>query len=377
MAPEIVEAGVGLGFEKIAAETAARSGNARGATSALRGGSAAGGAGGAATDAWANRRDFARNYLRKLINLEVTLPLPSDKQADALLTRPTGERRPSYAKRLEKWVRANRFLLLLPVLAATVAIAMRLATMVPATPESQPAANVSRASGVPEANGGPVPAMPAVASVRPEKPLLDGQQTTSTDDPVPDDRRWWGWIFWVPLLPLSAVVWWVVTRRPDAVVQDSVQFLDALHIWHRPIANRRRTPRELNRFLNFVRFSAMRFRSAVETRTPFERALDSVEKGVHFVLKRVSHSRGAEAADPSLTASSAASDGVNEAMLVAMAAITPYLADLARRVDYEDLARADAEIAYSLENHRHVFERLPTEAEWDRYRELLAGTELF
>jgi hypothetical protein len=121
----------------------------------------------------------------------------------------------------------------------------------------------------------------------------------------------------------------------------------------------------------------MRFRSAVETRTPFERALDSVEKGVHFVLRRVFPSRGAEAADPSLATSPAATDGVNEAMLVAMAAITPYLADLARRVNYEDLARADAEIAYSLKNHRDVFGRLPTDAEWDRYRELLTGTELF
>lgn len=61
------------------------------------------------------------------------------------------------------------------------------------------------------------------------------------------------------ILILSGCGLWLVIRRKDEIIEDSDEFIKALDIWHPLIAFRRKTPRELKRFQNQVRYLAMRF----------------------------------------------------------------------------------------------------------------------
>jgi len=62
-------------------------------------------------------------------------------------------------------------------------------------------------------------------------------------------------------------------RRPDPVVRDSAEFTKALAIWRSVVFARRRTPRSFKRFLNRVRYMAMRQRRLARSRTGWESLL--------------------------------------------------------------------------------------------------------
>lgn len=63
---------------------------------------------------------------------------------------------------------------------------------------------------------------------------------------------------------LAGTLFWVSFTVPDAIVRDSPRFRQALTVWHDVIAARCLTPRAVKRFMNRVRFFAMRQRSQVE-----------------------------------------------------------------------------------------------------------------
>ena len=65
----------------------------------------------------------------------------------------------------------------------------------------------------------------------------------------------------------------VLTRRPDLVVKDSPNFVDALKIWHPLIFSRQSTPRSIKRFMNRIRYLAMRQRSVTEGESSWWRRL--------------------------------------------------------------------------------------------------------
>jgi len=60
---------------------------------------------------------------------------------------------------------------------------------------------------------------------------------------------------------MLAAFYWALTRKPDLVVKDSVVFSKALEIWYPLVVARQRTPRSVKRFMNRLRYLAMRQRT--------------------------------------------------------------------------------------------------------------------
>ena len=82
------------------------------------------------------------------------------------------------------------------------------------------------------------------------------------------------YIFYLPaLLFLVPVGLWTFTRRPDAIIKDSKDFKDAINIWHEVIFAKRQTPRSMKRFINRVRYFAMRQRPQDEESTLWEKII--------------------------------------------------------------------------------------------------------
>ena len=78
------------------------------------------------------------------------------------------------------------------------------------------------------------------------------------------------------LLVVLTVAWvgvWVLTRRPGLVVKDSPKFVDVLTIWHPLVFARSSTPRSVKRFMNRVRYLAMRQRRQTESPPAWRRLL--------------------------------------------------------------------------------------------------------
>ena len=55
-----------------------------------------------------------------------------------------------------------------------------------------------------------------------------------------------------------------ILRKPDRIVNDSSRFRDALRIWHPWVTLHRQTPRAIKRYLNRVRYIAMRYREETD-----------------------------------------------------------------------------------------------------------------
>ena len=105
----------------------------------------------------------------------------------------------------------------------------------------------------------------------PSTPIIGGSQVTHGTDTagidgsailVPGTSEVYH-LKWVPVLSaflLLASAFWVLTRRPTEIIQDSRHFTEALEIWQPIIGQQYRTPREIKRFLNRIRYIAMRWR---------------------------------------------------------------------------------------------------------------------
>jgi hypothetical protein len=81
--------------------------------------------------------------------------------------------------------------------------------------------------------------------------------------PIPGHPSYWP-VAAVGLLMLMAAGWYF-TRPRDLVIKDSPDFEKALKIWHPLIYSRAATPRSIKRFMNRVRYLAMRQRSHIES----------------------------------------------------------------------------------------------------------------
>jgi photosystem II stability/assembly factor-like uncharacterized protein len=234
LARDQVLSSVGLSFKEVAAELAGGSQDAN--------------------EARKKRGEYAREYLDKLINLEIPIAPPDEKQSRDLLLADVA---PSPAPPLR---RIGRFAAPVALLAATVAAGVWLgrelpgpaATAVPARPGAAPTGTVGGAPPTETTPGaGPTTGLewppPATAE---EEPRLD--------PPLP--RRTLALAYW-PIWPLGALLLalaaWALSRRTDLVVEDSPEFQRALGIWHPIVAARCGTPRALKRFVNRLRYLAM------------------------------------------------------------------------------------------------------------------------
>jgi hypothetical protein len=282
IARDVVEASVGLGFKEIAEELApADDANVRGAANA---GSEAGGDRELA--AKRRRRDFAAKYLEKLINFTVMLrPYSGESLAKVAASNARVSGRPPLLRRAVPYVVAASAVLATVALWNVVRLptAPPLANTLPAErfqlpgklKEDQLKSLVMErdASGkflgekrTYDADQKPPtpPAPPAESKLPAAAPKAEagaivspgsGFQAGQTYSPQP-------WLWWmVPLLLAGAglAARGILISR-QRIIRDSVGFREALRLWRVIYENELRTPREIKRFVNELRYKAIRFR---------------------------------------------------------------------------------------------------------------------
>jgi len=214
--------------------------------------------------------DFSTKYLDKLINIEVPVPEPTDDASTQILVplhiaAPEGQSN----WRLLRQLAADSLHFWPMALAVVIAVAGFLSgrrAQEPAMPLNPASALETTAPAVPppaipKADSPPTPAPP------PQTPL----KTNQPGDVLQGDvARLHFWIYWPAVLfmiPLIGVGVWLITRPRDLVVHDSPLFLEAINIWRPVIAQKLRTPRALKRFMNRLRYLAMRQRPQEEEMT--------------------------------------------------------------------------------------------------------------
>jgi hypothetical protein len=246
------------------------------------------------------RIEFARQYLDKLINIEV--PIPAAKQGQSLKLLLAGAYQPSVPEPKSRWqelkssfagvlARHWRVLPALIALAVLLTLGYFLAMSLiaqspssPATTELSPTPDVSPSpSQTPTPTPGAFPARsfgtPSPTPTALPRPSPSPTAETNVERPyiIAGGRG----LFSRNLLPAIAllVMLWVgvtvLTRRPDLVVKDSPNFMDALKIWHPLIYSRQSTPRSIKRFMNRIRYLAMRQRRPTEGESSWWRRLVS------------------------------------------------------------------------------------------------------
>ncbi len=215
-----VEAAVGLGFERMAFEMQLdgpqRNGEPDGEF------------------ARRCRRKFAQFYLKKLINLEVKVPdlqrglisnlLSTPPESEAVSPGNASNQMPNQSSTANATTAAAWIALigLNLLLAATSAHAEL-------PPSKFPPEQYAKT---------PIPAAPQPI---PEAPMI-----------AEKSYQWW-WLI-VPVGPALCLLWLASRRPPLHEAEDPPSFCDALNIWAPLIWRRHRTPRELKRYVNRVRF---------------------------------------------------------------------------------------------------------------------------
>jgi hypothetical protein len=238
LAEEPVEAAVGLAYKSMAAE--------------LQPGTSSKSAGRKL------RREFAKKYLGKLVQLRVPVPAFDDAAALELAaqserTNPA-ETTSSHLRRAAAAVAALLpwgFLVLVGILAFAIGRGLETQPAEPATSGGDGAVVIAEAARD--------PATPA-ATASPGPPRPSDPQTTnaSSDGPVVETPEisptvldltlvLWGVVF------LGATGAYVLTARPQSVRRDPPAFVEALRDWNAAIHAEYGTPREHKRFLNRLR----------------------------------------------------------------------------------------------------------------------------
>ena len=266
-----VEACVGLGFKEIAEEVEAFEGKSPETS---------------AGDQRARERriEYARQYLRKLINIEIPVPKVSGQQAQQLLTggqAAAGEE----ATHPLSWKIANRaWAALKPALPIA---ALALVTAGPfylvqwwdEQSKRPPAAPIVVAPGTGGGDSGSAtPGLAARGQTAPGS-LSTKQEQTSDVVFIPGQEPTGKPLALILLLALPVFLvaaWWAFGQRPELIVKDSPDFQKALEIWRTVIHSKATTPRDLKRFLNRLRYLAMRQRPQEPTATYGEKVLEKL-----------------------------------------------------------------------------------------------------
>jgi hypothetical protein len=261
MALERVERCVGLGFKDVAEELVDEQGGSEQQSSSTIGRK--------------KRSEFARQYLEKLINIEVPVPTPTLAQSTRLLTAsdsPQSSPGPGSwhyrlalvcAKTLQFWRWAAFALIfgsvfwlgMISNLPSEQGMGSRTQPVI-----TTPTTGVAQS---PQTEGQIVP------------PPSEKEQNRSPFDVVFTPGQRGSPPVWLPLIPLSALlvagIWMALKNLPEVVVKDSPEFAEALKIWLPVITTRQHTPRSIKRFLNRVRYLAMRQRPQEQGETRWDR----------------------------------------------------------------------------------------------------------
>ncbi len=267
IAPKQVEHCVGLGFKEIAAETIEIPDGGDGSEVRPR----------------KKRRDYARNYLEKLINMEIAIPKLTDAGA-ARLAEAVSAERDELRRVLIHF--ATRLAACVVVLAIPVAGYFGYG-MFQAAPDStvfeSTAPERFSSTGTTEPIG-PTPD-PIVTPDPSSGPGAATAEALSGFVPGAKDAVPW----WFSLLPAGSLLFATVVaitlllmRRQEDRIQDSPAFTRALKIWHPLIRAKTNSPRQMKRFMNRVRYFAMASSVSTPCRNHPELRLSGPPNEQHF-----------------------------------------------------------------------------------------------
>jgi hypothetical protein len=241
-------------------------------------------------DHQASRRDYAIQYLDKLINIEVPVPVLNKDDAERVLdAAPAPAAFPAIGRRWRSGLR-EAFSLAGPVLrfwplavAALVLMAgyaggQRLwhesagAAVAPPAVAAGGKGEVARSKDQGTASGGGSVAGPDA----PRPPAAPAGRVQTGKFQAPGGGSFPVSVFLMALLLIwvGFLVVQIARMRPEVVVRDSVLFKEALRAWGPLIFKSASTPRALKRFQNRVRFLSMRQRPSRDERSWPRRALD-------------------------------------------------------------------------------------------------------
>ena len=214
---------------------------------------------------------FATNYLEKLVHLVVPVPRATGEAVEKLLGLiPVAP--PSRDERQKRRLRHLAAEMAIPLLLLFGGIALATSLIWPRAPSAIAAVEAWRKGALPhETPGGTAQgSSDRATSSQPSEqaPTAEALPVTALPAPVPPS-----WIEGVPaagfilvllVILMLPVAWLTRHLAQEAIIDDSPSFREALGIWDDLIAIRRQTPRAIKRFMNRLRFLAMRVRDVAQ-----------------------------------------------------------------------------------------------------------------
>lgn len=364
MATERVQASIGLAFKDIAAELVQMEHDSEpGAAPGNETGNAA----------LAKRRTYARDYLQKLVNIEIRVPTDQSALAHTLLLLPPGRR-----QRMQSMVDMARHwpvALTVAALCTGVWLAGRMLedASVPRTAISEPSA----AAVTPQ----PTPVGPArvaqqtipIATEQTTLPVVQEAQQSLVERMIV--------LLGIAIVPgfAAAAVALVRLLKPDAPeTHDSPRFRQALQIWASVVAAKHGTPRSIKRFGNRIRYFAMLQQGDILTVSWRQRGA--------FLFRRLWRQE-------ELSVPASVSQTLDEAHLIAMGAIYEVAAerwrDVVRNGQWNEQGRWTVEdrlleagltsiVNQAIDRHQQEFDTVwpPTAEEIAVFEHLIVGVRL-
>lgn len=223
------------------------------------------------------RAAFARMYLEKLVNIEVPVPVPGPKEAGEMICPPIPQVRSAHpivigTRRAGAWLHRLVPALLTAALFVTVLFSARwmfrpehapYAGQSPAVTITQPTLERGSTRRLTARTRDVQVGLPEEVNVR-----ADSRPGVLLENPKP---VWSRRVLFGGLAIALVVIFIGVLTRPEPVVRDSRTFRIALEAWSPVIGARGGTPRQIKRFLNRLRFYAMRQRTYAEPQSLSER----------------------------------------------------------------------------------------------------------
>jgi photosystem II stability/assembly factor-like uncharacterized protein len=274
MARRWVEACVGKAFEELAAATAVRPDVAAPGSNPSAGAAAV-----APLDEKQERaleqRQFARNYLEKLINIEIRIPRLTDEASRIILeSSTTRPKEPGWRRRLGEGVfRAMPMVVLALSLGAIVLLGYLVADELKSLDSALAAREAATAHHATQITSSAVDVANQNASTQPNGSIPMRAERVLTFDAAPATSSMIGYVgTGVPaLVTLAILAGLLLFMRKEVRTDDSPRFLRALTILQPLIVLGGDSPRSLKRFLNHLRYVAMRCSPIADPPTSWER----------------------------------------------------------------------------------------------------------
>jgi hypothetical protein len=209
-------------------------------------------------DAAKTRLAYARSYMKKVVNIRLNLPRPDPGAWKKLLGQPA-ERLSNTAMR---WQQGALAAVLLLCVSAVVATAMGWIAIAPSRQGSEAGTTLPQKQIVsenpPDARPVPAPSQPSGTAVKPPEKPTETTQVTAVEDRNRVGTLWSNRLT-IGAAGLMALIFLVIVfRRPKEIEKavDSKEFVETLQQMAEQVYKRNETPREMRRFLNYLRLVA-------------------------------------------------------------------------------------------------------------------------